>query len=372
MTAGVLISDIKVGERHRRDMGDLRWLADSIENAGLLHPVVVTPDKRLIAGERRLEAFKLLGRATIPVHVVPLDDIVRGEFAENAVRKDFTPSEMVSIARAVAPAEASAAKERMAAGGRGGKLPHLGNGNARDKVALYVGRSGRTLEMARAVVEAAEAEPEKYGPLVEEMDRTGRVSGVHRKLTVAKKADSIEREPPPLPTGPFRVIVADPPWQYGKRAEDPSHRGSGAYPSMSLDDIKAMAVRDIAHQDATLWLWTTNAFMPGAFEVLDAWGFTHKTILTWVKDRMGTGDWLRGKTEHCLMAVRGKPTVTLTNQTTVIAGALREHSRKPDEFYELVEALCPGSKAELFQRSPRPGWVGHGDEIQCESKPVEP
>ncbi len=80
---------------------------------------------------------------------------------------------------------------------------------------------------------------------------------------------------------------------------------------------------------------------------------------------MGTGDWLRGKSEHCLMAVRGKPIVELTNQTTVIHGPVRAHSQKPDEFYIFVEELCPATRyAELFQRTLRQNWDGHGDEIQ--------
>ncbi|MGA2513319.1 MAG: MT-A70 family methyltransferase, partial [Candidatus Limnocylindrales bacterium] len=91
-------------------------------------------------------------------------------------------------------------------------------------------------------------------------------------------------------------------------------------------------------------------------------GFEPKTILTWAKDRMGTGDWLRGQTEHCLMCVRGHPTVTLTNQTTLLHGPMREHSRKPDEFFTLVESLCPGSKLELFAREARPGWAAWGAE----------
>ena len=93
------------------------------------------------------------------------------------------------------------------------------------------------------------------------------------------------------------------------------------------------------------------------------WGFRHKTVLTWVKDRVGLGDWLRGQTEHCLLATRGRPVVTLSGQTTVLRGAVREHSRKPEEFYRLVESLCPGSKVELFARAPRPGWAAHGDEV---------
>jgi N6-adenosine-specific RNA methylase IME4 len=123
-------------------------------------------------------------------------------------------------------------------------------------------------------------------------------------------------------------------------------------------------VSSIAHDDAILWLWTTNAYMREAFGVLDAWGFENKTILTWVKNRIGTGDWLRGQTEHCLLAVRGKPTVQLSDQTTALGAPAGAHSAKPDAFYEMVEALCPAPRyAELFQRTPRPNWDGHGDEV---------
>ena len=94
------------------------------------------------------------------------------------------------------------------------------------------------------------------------------------------------------------------------------------------------------------------------YELMKVYAFQQE----FTKDRMGTGDWLRGQTEHCLMAVRGKPTIKLTNQTTLIHGPMREHSRKPEEFYAMVEALCPGSKHELYQRASRKGWSGDGAE----------
>ena len=359
------VSGIIIGERFRKDLGDIAGLARSISGVGLLHPVFITPDGRLISGERRLEACKRLGWTEIPVRVVDLADVVRGEHDENLVRKDFLPSEAVAIAKALEPVEREAAKERQ--GTRtdrqpSGNFPEGAPGRTRDKVAAYAGISGKTLEKAVKIVEAAEKEPEKFTPLVEQMDKTGRVDGVYRKLKVLKQAEEINGEPPPLPTGPFRVIVADPPWPYDKRAGDPSHRADLPYPAMTIEDIKALPVQGLSCGDSILWLWTTNAHMRVAFDVLDAWGFEPKTILTWVKNQMSNGDWLRGKTEHCIMAVRGEPTVVLTNQTTVLYGPRREHSRKPDEFYQLVESLCPGSKVELFARTARKGWAAHGND----------
>jgi ParB-like chromosome segregation protein Spo0J len=201
------VNKIVVGERHRRDMGDIAGLAESIREVGLLQPVVIRPDGMLIAGERRLRAAKLLGWTEIPVTIVDLDAIVRGEFAENAIRKDFTLSEAVAIKRALEPMERTAAKERMREGARVGKVS-TPSGKTRDKVAAVTGMSGRTLEKAEAIVDAAEAEPERFGKLREDMDRTGRANGVYRRLKIAKQAALIRAEPPPLPgSGPYRVIV---------------------------------------------------------------------------------------------------------------------------------------------------------------------
>ncbi len=387
------IDAIAIGIRHRKDLGDVEGLAASIAEIGLLHPIVIDPQGRLIAGERRLAACKHLGWSEVPVSIVPLAELARGEAAENFQRKDFAPSEAVAIKRALEPVEREAARERMVELGRthgnpGGKLPQgepplpgitpapalssasslpLQKGKTRDKVASFTGMGARTLDKAEAIVEAAEREPERFGKLAADMDRTGRVDGPYKRLVVAQKAEAIRREPPPLPgRGPYRVIVADPPWPYELRKEDPSHRATHPYPQMSIAQICAMDVRSIAHDDCLLWLWTTNHHMREAFEVLDAWGFQHKTILTWAKDRMGTGDWLRGQTEHCLMAVRGKPVVHLTNQTTLLNGPLRANSQKPEEFYAFVEGLCPAPRyAELFSRTPRPNWDGHGDEADA-------
>jgi len=195
------------------------------------------------------------------------------------------------------------------------------------------------------------------------------LAGVLRLIKARERAAdiaAIRAEPAPPPEGPFRVIAADPPWAYESRALDPTHRAANPYPDMAVEDIAALGVGSLAHDDCVLWLWTTNAFMRDSYAVLDAWGFEPKTILTWVKDRMGTGDWLRGRTEHCHLAVKGRPPVELTNQTTALEAPLRQHSRKPDEFYALVEALCPApedGRLEMFQREPRQGWVGHGNQI---------
>jgi hypothetical protein len=193
----VKLADIIIGHRHRQDLGDIAALAASIRDLGLLHPPVVTPDGRLIAGRRRLEAFRELGLTEVPVRFVDLAEVVRGEYAENTCRKDFTHSEKVAIGRALEVLEKEKAKERQKATrleGKGkqagandgkGKFPPPSpsdKGKVSDKVAAVVGMSGKTYEKAKAVVEAAEQEPEKFGPAAEEMDRTGKVDPSFRKV----------------------------------------------------------------------------------------------------------------------------------------------------------------------------------------------
>jgi len=206
------LDQIIIGERHRRELGDIDGLAASIAEVGLLHPVVVGLDKMLIAGERRLAAAKQLGWSTIPVHVVRLDQIARGEFAENTQRKDFTLSEAVAIKRALEPLEKAAAKDRQREGGRrggqgSGKLPEASKGNAADKAANATGMARRTLEKAEAVVEAAEAEPERFGKLLEDMDHTGRAHGPYQRLQAARAIMASREEPGDsldfFPTPPF-------------------------------------------------------------------------------------------------------------------------------------------------------------------------
>lgn len=378
------IEAIKIGERHRKDFGDLTSLARAIDAEGLLQPIAITPDNVLIGGERRLRAWQLtrFRDQEIPVHVVDLDEIVRGEWSENANRKDFTPSELVAIKRALEPkfkAEAAARmteklKQNNGAPARGNS-PSGAPGRAADKVGAFVGKDRKTIEKMEAVVAAAEAEPEKYAELVEKMDKSGKVSGPYKRLQVMKQSEVIRQEKPPIPSrGPYRVIVVDPPWpSEPDKAAVPDGRAYFPYPTMSIEDICAVPVASVAAEDCVLWLWVTNFHMRYAFRVLDAWGFGEKSIVTWVKDKMGHGQNLRGKTEHCILATRGNPIIDLRAQTTVLEGRVRHHSQKPLEFYQLVESLCPASRyAEFFARGPvRSSWDGHGDQAQPGAPPAE-
>ncbi len=219
------IRAIRVPERHRT-IGDITSLAASIRTLGLLHPIVVDGDGRLVAGARRLAAVRALGWRDVPVRVVrSLGDAVqalRAERDENTERQAFKPSELVSLARALEPLERSEARQRLRHGGRpgaggkrSGKLPDHSVGATRDKLANAVGVSGRTLDKARKVVEAAERDAARYRFLVTEMDRTGNVSAAFAGLQRLERLDG--RRAAPFPTGRFRVVYADAPWRYDSR-----------------------------------------------------------------------------------------------------------------------------------------------------------
>lgn len=170
------IASIVMRDRHRKDMGDIRGLAESIRDVGLLQPIVVRPDNVLIAGARRLAACAALGWSKIPVTVVDLAEVARGEFAENVHRKKFTPSEMVAIAKALEEWEREAARKRHGGDHKGNSAKFAELGQARDKVAAAFGVSGWNYEKVKAVVGSGEAD------LVEEMDRTGNVHAAYKKL----------------------------------------------------------------------------------------------------------------------------------------------------------------------------------------------
>lgn len=163
----------------------------------------------------------------------------------------------------------------------------------------------------------------------------------------------------------YKTIMADPPWDIGQK-NGRSDRGLGAerhYKLMSLEQIKAMPVSNIVADDAHCWLWVTNATLRYGYEVLEAWGFTPRSVLTWCKPRIGLGNYLRNSTEHLLLGTRGKAPVNYKGQPTWMFAPLQEHSHKPEEQFAVIERISEAPYLELFARRSRPGWDAWGNEI---------
>lgn len=174
-------------------------------------------------------------------------------------------------------------------------------------------------------------------------------------------------------SGKFGTILADPPWRFknntGKVA--PEHKRLSRYSTLSLNEIKAIPVNNVAARQSHLYLWIPNALLSEGLEVMKSWGFTYKTNLIWYKirkdggpDGRGVGFYFRNVTEMILFGVKGRLRTFAPGrrQVNVIMSRKREHSRKPDELYSIIEECSPGPYLELFARDSRKNWVAWGNE----------
>lgn len=182
----------------------------------------------------------------------------------------------------------------------------------------------------------------------------------------------------------FSTILADPPWQFhnktGKVA--PEHKRLNRYATMTLNEIKSLPVASVCAKECHLYLWVPNALLPEGLSVMEAWGFTYKTNIIWEKvrkdgfpDGRGVGFYFRNVTELLLFGIKGKHARTLApgrRQVNLIRAQKREHSRKPDEIFPLIEACSPPPYLELFARGFRPGWTVWGDQADVPYEPDWP
>ena len=164
----------------------------------------------------------------------------------------------------------------------------------------------------------------------------------------------------------YKTILADPPWDIQQKGK--SRGAIKHYNLMTLDRIKAMPISDLAEENAHCWLWVTNATLEAGFDVLRAWGFTPRSIYTWVKPRLGLGVYLRNCTEHLLLGTRGKAPIQFKGQMNWGFMPLQDHSHKPEEVYDIIERCSEGNYLELFARRPRHGWGIWGNEVASDVK----
>jgi len=177
----------------------------------------------------------------------------------------------------------------------------------------------------------------------------------------------------PLSPAAYGVIMADPPYRFLTWSETRQFKSASRhYPLMGLEQIKALPVAELAAPDCLLWLWATQAQHDQAFEVMRAWGFKFKTSGAWAKQSrtgaswaFGTGYLLRSAAEFWLIGTRGQPRSESRSERNLIVAPVREHSRKPDQAYEMLERMFPGQRrCELFARYSRPDWAKWGFEAQ--------
>ena len=167
-----------------------------------------------------------------------------------------------------------------------------------------------------------------------------------------------------LQNNKYKTILADPPWDINQKGK----RGAARhYPLMTLDQIKAMPVKDLSEENAHLYLWVPNGLLQEGLDVIKAWGFTYRSPIYWIKPRLcGLGQYIRNALETCLFATRGRAPVKFHAQPNWLFAPLQDHSHKPEEQFAIIERLSSGPYLELFARRRQPGWDVWGNEIDSD------
>lgn len=367
---------------------ELDDLAADIKAHGQRRPIMVW-EGSILDGRNRYEACK---RAGVTPQLLPWrpttpdDSPTQWVLSENLHRRHLTVDQRALIALDAQTMFAREAKARQKAAG-GARKPHPRFADAREaeteerlpprggkraptsaaQAAKATGVSARSVERARRVQTAR--------PEVLERVRKGELTLKQAEKVVVKGERLREVLAYQPPKGRYSVIVADPPWRYDDTLDGSDlARGGLDYPTMSVDEICAMKVgENLSTPDCALWLWTTNAFLIDgtATRVCTEWGFTPKALLTWRKDRIGAGRYLRNQTEHAILAIRGKPMINGESSPNIFDAPRRGHSEKPEQAFAIFEKVTPApatGRLELFARKPRPGWLASGSELATSGK----
>ncbi len=394
------VSKVKIPKNRHARPAVVVALSESIGEIGLLNPIILDDDNNVITGVHRVAAHKHLGLKMIAYRRSDLDDLGR---ALARIDENLCRNQMNALERAEALEERKLLWERLHPETKQGGAPGK-KGGGKSKTATVAGFASDTAKKTGAsersvqqytqvaksldeeareairdtpaansitdLVKLAQLPAEKQREVAQRIAKSGAegkpfetVKAAARSLKRAQQVAEVRVYQPPI--GEFAVIVADPAWPF----EDSLQGGDGArgglpYPQAEIEKICEMKIPAAA--DCVLWLWTTNTHLidGSAAKVLEAWGFVGKTILTWDKGRIGVGRWLRNSTEHCILAVKGKPVVLGDSTPTLLQAAPGEHSEKPAEFFELVEKICPSpSRLELHARNERAGWITSGSEL---------
>lgn len=356
-------------------------LNNDIKARGLLVPILLAPDGSIADGKHRYRACLATGvTPTFEKWAKTDEELLDHVIALNSKRRHMNESQRAMVA-------AKLATMKQGRPPKDGKETGKFAGLSQDQAATQMGVGERSVRDARKVLEKGHEElkkavergqipvsgASKVSMLTETQQRAvvKRVLDGHarnakdamRQLKTEKQIKEIEKSKTKPVKGEFAVVVVDPPWRFEKRREDETQRGKVTYPDMSETEIASLKIPGA--KDSILFLWTTNAHLVTGESprVVRAWGYEPKALLTWVKPKMGVGDWLRGQTEQCIVAVKGKYKLKSVPSSRLDAPTTKEHSQKPEAFYKLVEKCCPGSRCEMFARKERKGWKQVGAEL---------
>lgn len=379
---------ITVNKRKRQiDPVKVAELAGSINEIGLLCPIVVrrvNEHFELVAGAHRMEAFKLLGRNTIPAEVFSGSDLDAelAEIDENLKRAELTVLEQGELL--VRRNEILIERGERAQSGTNIKnltgvmvTPVSSTSDIASEIGLSESSAHQRMQIAHDIapdvkdairdtpiadsttqlLALARMDEEAQRTVVERIGNSGKTV----KQAIQDLRDESKRVQP-FPTGKYQVIYADPPWQYDNSGFNES--AENQYPTMTIDEICVLPIESLCTDESILFLWATNPLLEDALKVMRAWGFAYKTNMAWIKDKArGKGWFLKSKHELILIGTRKNtphPAERLDSCFEANRGDV--HSRKPECVYGMIEAMYPGKKVELFARQTRKGWTVWGNE----------
>jgi N6-adenosine-specific RNA methylase IME4 len=230
------------------------------------------------------------------------------------------------------------------------------------KIGEIAGVSEETIRKSKIIMEKAPEEEKiklRNGKITIH-EAYNNIKKEEKKAQIMEQKKAIDEGKIELPEGVFEVLVVDPPWYYDREYDPKSGRVATPYPDMKLDEIRAIKLP--AADDSIIFLWTTHSYLFEAKELLKEWGFEYKATIVWDKEHMGMGQWVRMQCEFCLLGVKGKPLWNNTSWRDIIREPRREHSRKPEIFYKMVEEITAGRKLDYFSREKREGWFSYGND----------
>jgi N6-adenosine-specific RNA methylase IME4 len=288
--------------------------------------------------------------------------IIRNQFG----RRNLTPYQRAELALKLEPLISAEAKENERRGGGSGPSGRQKSANpvnTRIKVAKAAGVSHDTIAKAKFLDQHADTET-KRKLRTGETSINAAVKDIRRK----QKRAGVTTKAAQVPSGKYRVIYADPPWEYGNAGLTEYGHAKSHYPTMPLDDLCAMPVQEWAEDDAVLFLWATSPMLENAFQVIRAWGFKYKTSFVWDKVKHNFGHYNSVRHEFLLVCTRGSCTPDagkLFDSVQTIERSDR-HSEKPEEFRKIIETLYTrGARLELFARAKHPGWSSFGNQLDA-------
>ena len=320
----------------------------------------------ILCGHQRLRAALELGLDEVPVTVADLNGTCEDEYIilDNLRRRQLSPYGRTLLALKLEEVIAERAKGHERAGGGSGPsgrsgLPMSANPiDTREEVAKAARVSHDTVAKVKQIEEKATPE---------QKERLTRGEATINQVYVAVRREEAKRQVAQAewPTGKYRVIYADPPWQYSNTQPSYHSVQDDHYPTMPLGDICDLPVRGVALEDAVLFLWATSPILEDAFKVLHAWGFAYKASFVWDKVKHNMGHYNSVRHEFLLVAVRGScPPDTPKLFDSVVVEERTEHSTKPEAFRKIIDSLYPhGPRVELFARRKVDGWEACGNDL---------